>query len=197
VVATQAMRAAARERREAEFQQDLSACVAMVESKLPLLAGPEAAECRDMLREETVPFFSPEELAEIKRFGPQLQPMFLERLREGEHSVAYLLAYLKTQDALPLLKENLLTDRYFYWWEGPDYSREESYLRDEQYPHHLAYIAAIEHISGKAIWDAMQLSMQERSALQAESRKASPEGPRFQHYCARWLLMKLERPHGR
>ena len=124
----------------------------------------------------------------------------------AKYGAAYLLADLKCHRALPVLRQALLKDRYFYGWEGPDYGTAEAYADDTQYSHHLAYIAAIERISGKPIAEAVALTDEERRALEAEAARAKPTTEDTAPWVAKWLLAKLapaaagfvvERPDGR
>lgn len=109
----------------------------------------------------------------------------------AKYGAAYLLADLKCRRALPVLRQALLKDRYFYGWEGPDYSTTEAYADDTQYSHHLAYITAIERISGKPIAAAVALTDAERRALEAEAARAKPTPEDTAPWVAKWLLAKL------
>jgi len=128
----------------------------------------------------------------LERFREEAEELVLQELANGKHHYAYLAAHFKMKKALPLLRKNLLEDRYFYGWEGPDYSKGESYLEDQQYPHHLAYIKAIEEFTGRPLAKAVALTPAERAALEAEAAGARPGTPEaYGKFCARWLLMKL------
>src|SRR4051812_2524822 len=52
----------------------------------------------------------------------ELEQLWLSDLAAGNHAAAYGLAWLGSRRALPLLRERLLAERYFYGWEtsSPD-----------------------------------------------------------------------------
>lgn len=112
---------------------------------------------------------------------------------ERSHAYAYGLAWLRSEPALPLLRARLLADRYFYGWESDHPEDLEVRLRDDQYPHHLAYILAIERISGRELADAVALTAEERDRLIAETLR-QPADTEADADVARWLLLKLLRP---
>lgn len=147
-------------------------------------------------------FFLPSEIDCLKKFKSETEKLLLNYFREQHfptnpnniYGVIYILAYLKSQRALPLLRQQLLADRYFYGWEGPDYTREGTYFSDYQYPHHQAYITAIEEITGFPIGEAVHLSLEERKKLEKEAQLTDIQPPNIQltkNYCAKWLLIKL------
>lgn len=176
---------------------ELQGLLDLLERNLLLLLAPEATECRDTLEADAFPewSFSDAELKQVRKYTRQVEPILLEKLRKGHHGAAYVLAYLGTTEALPILRERLLQERYFYGWDGWDYSKEESYLSDVQYPRHIAYITAIERISGRPIWEAVKLSDAERTLLQDEAQKAKLRQPGCgRYFAAKWLLIKLTRP---
>ena len=177
-----------------ERQQQRTATRAMVEERLAALGGPEAALMVEEVHKGRIPFCKTEELEQIKRFRSELEPMLLERLRNGDHAAAYMLAFLKSEKALTTLKEKLVNDRYMFRWDYYDFSEEETYMRDEVYPHHVAYIAAIEHITGGPIWMNMPLSAWQRSDLQQDAAKANPQGRASQYYVSKWLLEQFMPP---
>ena len=92
---------------------------------------------------------------------------------------------------MPVLRRRLLEDRFFYGWEGPDYRLEASYLNDEQWPNQMAYMTAIEAISGRRLCEVVELSDEERCALEQEGSKASTAFGPPERFCALWLLRKL------
>jgi len=168
----------------------LPPCCTFLNEKLDLLLAPEVLECGDVFCD----YFTAEQLRQLRENRRQVEPVLLERLRQGEHSAAYVLAYLGTTEALPILRKALLKERDFYGWEGPDYSKEQTYLADIQYPKQMAYITAIEVISRKPIWAAVKLTAAERQALENEARLAKPAPAYRKNYAAKWLLNKLSAP---
>jgi hypothetical protein len=114
----------------------------------------------------------------------------------GRHSRAlgatYLLAYFKTEKALPLLREALLAERYFNGWVRPDCSEEGPHLWDNQYPHRVALIRAIETLSDQPLRKAARLQKNDRHVLEMEAAQAGTTG----NCAAKWLLQKLTPPSG-
>lgn len=151
-------------------------------------AGPEGVEDCSVARFEDT--FA-RELPELRRRRSELVAHWMDALRAGGHSAAYGLAWAGAREALPLLREGLLADRYFYGWESSDAASLAARMRDEQYPHHLARIGAIEALSGRPITEAVALTPEEQEALVRESlEEGEPGGPPD---VARWLLIKLAR----
>jgi len=119
-----------------------------------------------------------------------LEEQWLAALKTA-HYPAYGLAWLRSERALPTLRARLLADRYFYGWETSRPDDPDVLLADEQYTHHLAYAAAIEHISGKELAEAVALTQEERDRLFAEAQRRTPQ----EHgWAARWLLQRLLLP---
>lgn len=158
----------------------------ILDEKAHLLAGPETESASDA--------FSQDELARMRRDIAVVAPEILRQLKEGNHGYAHLALALDVREAMPALRTNLLRDRYFYCWEGPDYSQEEAYLLDEQYTHHTVYINALTGLSGKPIAEAVAITPAEVRQLEAEARKADlsrDDIDNAKYFCARWLLGKL------
>lgn len=177
--------------------KQLQGLVKLLETEVTVLDAPEAMECRDTLEVGSFPEWSllGKELAQLRKYSRQVEPILLENLRNGHHGAAYVLAYLGTTEALPILRERLLNERYFYGWEGTDRTDEKSYLSDNQFPRHVAYMTAIERISGQPIWEAMKLSDAEKTKLENEARKIRPLSTGTERYfAAKWLLIKLTHP---
>ena len=151
-------------------------------------AGPEGVEDCSVARFEHT--FA-RQLPEMRRRRSELVAHWMRALRAGGHSAAYGLAWADAREALPLLREGLLVDRDFYGWESSDAESLAARMRDEQYPHHLARIGAIEALSGRPIREAVALTPEEQEALVRESlEEGEPGGPPD---VARWLLIKLAR----
>jgi len=164
------------------------AVLRVLDEKAHLLSCPGTESAADV--------FSVDELALMRKEIATVRPVVLRELKNGNHGYAHLALVLKLDEALPLMRKNLLRDRYFYGWEGPDYSKEEAFLRDEQYTHHNAYINAISGITGKPIAEAVSLTASEARILEAEARKATlaPDNAyKYSYFCAKWLLSKLEK----
>ena len=132
--------------------------------------------------------FSGQDLEILRRNLPSLITMVEAALGTG-NSVggAKLAGHFKASKVIPLLRQHLLMPQRTYGWEGPDYSKPESYLFDEQYQYSMAYLQAIEDISGKPIHQAVNLIPAEIEGLDKYARNSESE------YChwAIWLKNKL------
>ena len=111
---------------------------------------------------------------------------WLAELAQGDAVAAYGLAWLRSKDALPQLRRRLLTDKFFYGWETSTPDPPDAVYADDQYPHHQAFIVAIETITGEPLGRAVQLSAAERARLRREAAGCRD------WRVARWLLYKLE-----
>ena len=121
------------------------------------------------------------------------------RLADDSIGAVWIAGYFRIESSLPFIKQILLHDRYFYGWEGPDYSKEWAYLDDEQYIDSLACIAAIEAIAGKPLRESITLTPAELATLKEEANvdfeKGSPIPGRVElAESAKWLLSKLTLP---
>lgn len=176
-------------RRSAERNE----AIRIFEEHLSFLDLPEVDSFADSLREDQLIF--------LREHAEDLTPLVLGELKNGNHTAACAASSLGVRQAVPQMRCNLLADRHFYGWEGPDYSTEEAYLRDDQYPHHLAYIRAIEELTNMEITEALALTHEELQNLGEEAALATPSERSCKtrdHFCARWLLSKLTRekePH--
>ena len=168
-----------------------SVAALLEDEKFASLAGPETndfATARSLFTAAEIQFLH-EHIGDVAQYVN-------ERLRAGSVGAAWIAGYFRIESSLPLLRRSLLTDRYFYGWEGPDYDDERSYLDDSQYTHHLAYIAAIEAITGKSLRESIALTPSETEKLKAEAtvdfarRDVDPDKVQ-RGLCARWLLSKL------
>ena len=131
--------------------------------------------------------FSGQDLEILRRNLPSLITMVEDALGTGSVWGAKLAGHFKVSKVVPLLRHHLLTPQRTYGWEGPDYSKPESYLLDEQYQYSMAYLQAIEDISGKPIHQAVNLTPSEIEVLDTHARNSESE------YChwAIWLKNKL------
>lgn len=105
----------------------------------------------------------------------------------GDHVAAYGLAWLRSERALPVLRHRFLADHHweFLEWGNPD--DPEVRYADKQYPHHLAFAAAIQHIAGRPYREVVKLSRAERRTLRLDTR-----GCDWSALTAHWLLHKLD-----
>ncbi|NTW51639.1 MAG: hypothetical protein HGB22_03525 [Chlorobiaceae bacterium] len=110
----------------------------------------------------------------------------------------YLSAFLRYESAVPIIKKKLIGCESIYGWEGPDYSKIETWLVDAQYPYQMACINAIEYITHKPVGQSISLTKKERSDLIARAKKCRTKNidkADFMRYCsAYWLLGKLKIP---
>jgi hypothetical protein len=137
--------------------------------------------------------FSSSDLEKLAQYSESIQPLVLDGLKHsgGTHA-AFIAGYLQYTKALPILREKLLTLRYPYFWEGSwNYTREDDILNDDQYQYHVAYIHAIERITGKAVKDVITLTPTEIQRLRHQANAARIEEGQSENYCTKWLLNKL------
>lgn len=146
---------------------------------------------------QTQPALSQAQLGQLIQDRAAVEQALLDRLGNGSIGAAVLLGEMKCQRALPLLREILLKERYFYGWEG-SYDSPGCFLDDSQYARQMACIRAIESIAGKPIAQAVVLTEAERKALEREAADAKvpnhPGGgdiPDPKPWAAKWLLGKL------
>lgn len=162
-------------------------------SDFPIYADPPTADYEDMKKGIFLIEADSTEIETIRKYRSEIELIVIQYIDSG-FSWVYLAAFLKYKHAVPKLKDKLLHCDRFYGWEGPDYSKIESYLIDDiQYCYQMAYIAAIEYISSKPLAEAVTLTDAE---LQELSRKANhcstTEADSIETYCAaRWLMGKV------
>lgn len=96
--------------------------------------------------------------------------------------------YFRIKEVLPLLRSHFFAPRRCYGWEGPDYFNSESYLTDEQYPYSLAYLEAIQQITGRSIDEAVPPDASESAVI---AKYAGMEKSEFHHW-ALWMKRKLK-----
>ena len=112
-----------------------------------------------------------------------------------------LAGYLRLDSAIEGLRFKLLTLRRPYEMEGFDYTTEDAWLDDIQYPYHVFYIEAIEHITGKPIHESIKLTPSEYDMLQQYAKRAfvmDKDGNipykeiDQKAWCAKWLILQLK-----
>ena len=101
---------------------------------------------------------------------------------------AKLAGHFKMKKMLPLLKYHLLTPRCCYGWEGPDYSKLESFLTDNQYQYSIVYLQAMEAIAEKPITELIDLTQAEEQNIRKWSTNENSD---FYHW-ALWIQRKLK-----
>ena len=137
--------------------------------------------------------FSDEEMAILADHLSSLQSMIYTALGLQD-SVwgAKLAGHFGISETLPRLRHHFLTPRRCYGWEGPDYSKLESYLADHQFQYSVAYLEAIEAITEEDIAEAILLTESEVAEIQ---RLAGLEKSQHYHW-ALWMQRKLKIPAG-
>ncbi len=149
-------------------------------------AGPEGlSDCAPEAFEATFR----DRLPSFRAHRAELERRWTASAEAGGHSAAYGLAWLGAVGAVPSLRRTLLADRNFYGWESSDAETPEARMRDDQYPHQMARILAIEHLTKRPIQKAVALTPDERALLVAEA--FAPGEPGEAQDVARWLLSKL------
>ena len=133
--------------------------------------------------------YSDDELAILGDHLPSLQSLIESALeRQDSVSGAKLAGHFNMSELLPLLRRHFLTPRHCYGWEGPDYSKLESYLADHQYQYSVGYLEAIEAITGEDIAAAVVIT---ESEVREIERLASLEKSPYYHW-ALWIQRKLK-----
>jgi len=100
---------------------------------------------------------------------------------------ARLAGHFRVEKVLRLVRHHFLTPRRCYGWEGPDYSKLENFLTDNQYQYSITYLEAVEAITGKPIADAIVLTPDESARIE---KHATNEKSVFYHW-ALWIQRKL------
>ncbi|OFX32611.1 MAG: hypothetical protein A2X08_08730 [Bacteroidetes bacterium GWA2_32_17] len=160
-------------------------------SELPIYADPPSLDYEDVKKGIFLFQIDSIEREKIKKYRNELEPFIIQRIDSG-YSWVYLAAYLHYESAVPKIKDRLLKCDKFYGWEGGDYQKIERYLDDEQYCYQMAYISAIEYITGKPILKAITLTDHENSYLKNKADKCIECDEDALAFCwARWLLEKL------
>ncbi len=170
-------------------------------SLLPVYADPATGDYEDFAKGKFVFQIDTGKIALIKKYRDELEPMIEARF-DSSYSWIYLAAFLRDENAIPLLKKKLLHDHFFYGWEEGDpdkyHTDADEYdlqLEDHNYCFQLMCISAIEYISGKPIEREIALTDSERDSLTAAAKKCFPDSCaslEFTNACeSYWLLCKL------
>lgn len=135
--------------------------------------------------------FSAEELAILSTETQAVSVMIDFQLGRG-HSIwgEKLAGHFRMTNMLPHLRSCLFIPQRCYGWEGPDYSKLESYLQDDQYLYGTVCVAAIEDIVGTPLHDAIHPTQEELDSL---TRYATNPQSEFFHW-ALWMQRKLRIP---
>lgn len=133
--------------------------------------------------------FSSAELAVLQNNRSNVAAMVQLALEQRQDSVwgAKLAADLGLVSLLPLLHDRFLEPKHCYGWEGPDYSNIESYLSDCQFQYSMAYLEAIEKITGKPIHQVVAPTKDEMIGI---ANLAANKDSDFYHW-ALWIQRKL------
>ena len=119
--------------------------------------------------------FSLKQLAWLQVHRYQLSDAVNVEIRGHSTLAIQMAVYLRLETAIPVLREKLLTLRSIYGWEGPDYSTEEAWMLDTQYPYHSIYIWAIQGIAQAPVAEVVKLTDAERAALEEKAAGARPD----------------------
>lgn len=142
--------------------------------------------------------FNLDQLAWLQVHRHQLSDAVNVEIRGGSTLAIQMAVYLRLETAIPVLRERLLKLRSNYGWEGPNYSTEEAFMSEYQYPYHRIYIWAIQGIAQAPVAAVVKLTPIERQYLNRRASKAAPDvGDPYkmvdgQAWCAKWLLTQLE-----
>ena len=164
-------------------------------SELPVSADPPTGDYNDLANGKLSFRIDEAQIRLIVRHKNKLEPLIVAQI-ENDYCWLYLSAFLRYEAAVPIIKKKLLETQSIYGWEGPDYSKVETYLTDAQYPYQMACINAIEYITGKPVSKSIRLTNKEQHDLNARARKCTAtniDKADFTRYCsALWLLGKLK-----
>ena len=119
--------------------------------------------------------FSLKQLAWLQVHRHQLSDAVNAEIRGGSTLAIQMAVYLRLETAIPVLRKKLLTLGDVYGWEGPDYSTEEPWMWDNQYPYHTIYIWAIQGIAQAPVAEVVKLTDAERTALEEKAAGAKPD----------------------
>jgi len=104
----------------------------------------------------------------LDKYKEKLEPFIMKNIDESD-SWVYLATYFQYKAMIPKLKTLILKCDKFHGWEGPDYSKVETFLQKEMYPHQNAYIEAIKYITKKSAKDALNLSEAELKEMKTKA----------------------------
>jgi hypothetical protein len=135
---------------------------------IPIYADPPTDDYQEF-KDNKFPFqISKDKIKILDEYRDKLRPFIMKNINEND-SWVYLATYFKYKELVPILKEKIVKCDKFYGWEGPDYSKIETYLNDAMYPHQSAYIEAIKYITKKSIEDSLSLSETELSEIKKKA----------------------------
>jgi hypothetical protein len=134
--------------------------------------------------------FSSAELAVLQSNRSNVTEMVELALEQRQDSVwgAKLAVDLGLVSLLPLLRDRFFEPKHCYGWEGPDYSKIESYLSDCQFQYSMAYLEAIEKMTGKPIHKAVAPTKDEMIGI---ANLAANKDSEFYQW-ALWIQRKLK-----
>jgi hypothetical protein len=140
----------------------------------------------DFIHDPVERFFSAEELSVLEQYQTELNAIIQN---VSGHSVggALFAVYFRLEENIPSLRYRLFRPGTVYGWEGPDYDSEEDYLADNQFVYHSVYLTAIEEITGRPVYEAIQPTQLEINELFRILQNPASEN----YYWAKWLARKL------
>ena len=104
----------------------------------------------------------------LNKYKNELEPFIMKNI-ELHDSWVYLATYFEYKALIPKLKTMILKCDKFHGFEGPDYSKIETFLNSEMYPHQNAYIEAIKYITKKSAKEALNLSETELKEMKSKA----------------------------
>ncbi|MDE0683985.1 MAG: hypothetical protein OXI63_13795 [Candidatus Poribacteria bacterium] len=119
--------------------------------------------------------FSLKQLAWLQVHRHQLSDAINAEIRGGSTLAIQMAVYLRLETAISVLRKRLLKLQSNYGWEGPDYSTEEAFMSEYQYPYHRIYIWAIQGIAQAPVAAVIKLTDAERDALEEKAAGARPD----------------------
>ena len=127
---------------------------------------------RDFAIDPVEVYFTPHELNWFETNKSEVDDIIIDYIYQDSTPAVMLAGYLALDSAMEALRFKLLILRRPYGMEGLDYTTEEAWLDDIQYPYHTIYIDAIERITGKPIHAAIKLTPSEYDLLQQYAKRA-------------------------
>jgi hypothetical protein len=113
-----------------------------------------------------------------------LSDRWIKEIDDNAWQVAYGLAYLDVDSALPVLRSKLVGSTDRYGWDAPFPGHEG----DGQYPRAMALVIAIEALSKRHAAEYVALTAEEQDRLDTEAAGTDDRAA-----AARWLQKKLHR----
>jgi len=135
---------------------------------IPIYADPPTNDYEEF-KNNIFPFqINKDKIKLLDKYRKQLKPFIMKNIDESD-SWVYLATYFQYKELVPVLKKKIVKCDKFYGWEGPDYSKVETFLNEAMYPHQNAYIEAIKYITQKTVKEALNLNEKELNIIKKKA----------------------------